>query len=132
MLDKVYLIPTYKHPFDKKLIEFEHRFRMCELLSKPFGERLIATGIEKYLGDKFGGKSYTIDTVKYCKKEWADDVLAPFQAISGSNVYGADADDEAISEAARGLAKVAGRIEGKELVKLIVARPRVVNIVVRR
>ena len=44
----------------------------------------------------------------------------------------ADADDEAISEAARSLAKVAGRIEGKEIVKLIIARPRVVNIVVRK
>jgi leucyl-tRNA synthetase len=43
----------------------------------------------------------------------------------------ADADDETISKAARSLAKVAGRIEGKEIVKLIIARPRVVNIVVR-
>ncbi|MCK4850840.1 MAG: class I tRNA ligase family protein, partial [Phycisphaerae bacterium] len=44
----------------------------------------------------------------------------------------ADADDETISEVARSLAKVAGRIEGKEIVKLIIARPRVVNIVVRK
>jgi hypothetical protein len=27
--------------------------------------------------------------------DWADDVLTPFVAISGSNAYGADADDEA-------------------------------------
>ncbi len=44
----------------------------------------------------------------------------------------ADADDEAISEAARSLAKVAGRIEGQKIVKLIIARPRVVNIVVKK
>ena len=81
--DKVYLIPTYKHPFDKDLIDFEHRYRMCNLLAKPFGERSIATGIEKYLGERFGGKSYTIDTVKYCKKEWPDD---DFTLVVGSDI----------------------------------------------
>ena len=44
----------------------------------------------------------------------------------------ADADDEAISEAAKALEKVARQIEGKEIGKLIIARPRVVNIVVTR
>ena len=44
----------------------------------------------------------------------------------------ADADDDAISETAKALPKVAQRIDGKQIVKLIVARPRVVNIVVKK
>lgn len=44
----------------------------------------------------------------------------------------ADADDETISRAALALPKVAERIGGKEVIKLIVAKPRVVNIVIKR
>ena len=44
----------------------------------------------------------------------------------------ADADDETISQAALELPKVAQRIGGKEVIKLIVAKPRVVNIVIKR
>ena len=44
----------------------------------------------------------------------------------------ADADDQTISQAAKALPKVAQHISDKQIVKLIVARPRVVNIVVKK
>ena len=44
----------------------------------------------------------------------------------------ADAEDQTIGEAAQALPKVAQRIGKKQVVKLIIARPRVVNIVVER
>ncbi|NIA07067.1 MAG: leucine--tRNA ligase [Actinobacteria bacterium] len=44
----------------------------------------------------------------------------------------ADADDSTISEAAKALPKVAQRIGGKQIAKLIIARPRVVNIVMKK
>ena len=52
--------------------------------------------------------------------------------LGGRITVAADADDATIGQAACSLAKVAERIEGKEIVKLIIARPRVVNIVVRK
>jgi leucyl-tRNA synthetase len=44
----------------------------------------------------------------------------------------ADADDNTISEAAKALPKIAQRIDSKQVIKLIIARPRVVNIVVKK
>ena len=44
----------------------------------------------------------------------------------------ADADDDAIASTAKALPKVAKRIADMQIVKLIVARPRVVNIVVKK
>jgi len=44
----------------------------------------------------------------------------------------ADADDNTISEAAKALPKIAQRIDSKQVLKLIIARPRVVNIVVKK
>ena len=51
---------------------------------------------------------------------------------AGRVTVDADADDDTISQAARKLPKVAQRISDKEVVKLIIARPRVVNIVLKR
>ncbi len=52
--------------------------------------------------------------------------------LGGRITVAADADDETISQAAQSLEKVARLTEGKAIVKLIIARPRVVNIVVRK
>ncbi len=60
-LDQIWLIPTYRHAFDKALAPFEHRVRMCELLAASLGNRVRVSRVER----ERGGISYTIDTVQY-------------------------------------------------------------------
>jgi nicotinate-nucleotide adenylyltransferase len=34
--DRVVVVPVFAHAFDKQLVDFEHRVRMCELAIEPF------------------------------------------------------------------------------------------------
>ena len=81
--NRIYLIPVYKHPFRKDLVSFEHRWEMCVLLAKPFGERVITTGAERYLVKYCNGKGHTIDTVRDFKTRYPED---SFTLIIGSDV----------------------------------------------
>lgn len=64
-VDQVWVIPCFEHPFDKPLVSFDHRFRMCELAFKDFGDKIRVSDIEK----KLGGKSFTFRTIQHLKKE---------------------------------------------------------------
>jgi nicotinate-nucleotide adenylyltransferase len=35
-VDEVWMVPTFKHPFDKALAPFSDRAKMCELAASPF------------------------------------------------------------------------------------------------
>ncbi|MDB4971182.1 MAG: nicotinate (nicotinamide) nucleotide adenylyltransferase [Myxococcales bacterium] len=59
-IDELWLVPTFKHPFDKQLAPYEDRVRMCELAAGPFGDKVKLSRIEEELG----GESYTLRTVK--------------------------------------------------------------------
>ena len=65
MADEVWVIPCYQHPFEKNLIPFEHRLKMCQLAFEELGKRVKVTDLEK----KLGGKSFTLRTVEYLKKK---------------------------------------------------------------
>jgi nicotinate-nucleotide adenylyltransferase len=58
-VDEVWMVPTFKHPFDKQLAPFADRARMCELAAAPFA-RVRVSRIEEELG----GNSFTLRTVK--------------------------------------------------------------------
>ena len=60
-LDFVYVIPTYNPPHRKsgKVIDSEHRMKMCELALKDV-EGVVVSDIEI----KRGGTSYTVDTLR--------------------------------------------------------------------
>ena len=59
-VDELWMVPTFKHPFDKQLAPFADRARMCELAAAPFGARVRVSRVEEELG----GESYTLRTVK--------------------------------------------------------------------
>jgi len=63
LVDAVWLVPCYKHPFDKSLISFEHRWKMALLMEN---KKIQASNIEFRLK----GKSYTVKTVRALKKEY--------------------------------------------------------------
>lgn len=59
--EQVWLIPTYRHPFNKCLESFEHRFEMCHLMAQSFTKNLVlVSSIEKKLEE-----SYTINIINY-------------------------------------------------------------------
>jgi nicotinate-nucleotide adenylyltransferase len=53
-IDALWLLPTFRHPFDKQLIDFEDRVAMCELLAAPFGGRVAVSRIEEEMAGRPG------------------------------------------------------------------------------
>ncbi len=60
-VDEVWLLPTYKHAFNKTLAPFEHRVRMCQALAQEVrpGSVRVCT-VER----EFPGTSYMVETLK--------------------------------------------------------------------
>jgi len=58
-VDEVWMVPTFKHPFDKELAPFSDRATMCELAASPF-KAVRVVRIEEELG----GESFTLRTVR--------------------------------------------------------------------
>ena len=59
-VDQLWLVPCFKHPFEKELAPFEDRLRMCELAAEALGPRARVSDVERELG----GESRTLRTVR--------------------------------------------------------------------
>lgn len=77
-VDEVLVVPTYLHPFDKPLSDFEHRLNMCRLAFEDF-HRVTVSTIEAELG----GKSRTIRTIEALVQQNHD---ASFRFVVGSDL----------------------------------------------
>jgi nicotinate-nucleotide adenylyltransferase len=89
-VDQLWMIPCFKHPFEKALAPFEDRYRMCELAAQALGPRVKVSDIERRLG----GESRTLRTVQALRADHPDLELA---LVIGSDLeaetstwYGAD------------------------------------------
>ena len=71
-VDAVWMMPTFRHPFEKRLAPFEDRVAMCERAARVFGGRVAVSRIEEELG----GESYTLHTVRTLKTRHPEDELA--------------------------------------------------------
>jgi nicotinate-nucleotide adenylyltransferase len=78
-LDELWLIPCFRHPFEKALEGFDDRMRMCERLAAPLGPRVRVSDIERRLG----GESRTLLTVRALQSEHPD---AAFEVVIGSDL----------------------------------------------
>lgn len=67
--DQVWVIPTYRHALGKNLIEFEHRFQMCEAMVSIFPGRAFASRVEEIiaLNDPKYVDSRTVNLVRHVK-----------------------------------------------------------------
>lgn len=63
--DEVWIMPAYKHAFNKNLLNFEDRIQMCRLAFSDCGSRVLIKETEKELG----GVSYTYDLMTHLTKE---------------------------------------------------------------
>lgn len=63
-VDGLWVVPTYRHPFAKELVDFEHRHRMCELAVACLGARVKVSRIEETLAARSPEASRTVNTIK--------------------------------------------------------------------
>jgi nicotinate-nucleotide adenylyltransferase len=66
-VDRVLVVPTYRHPFAKPLAPFDDRVRMCELAMAP----LPAVHVSR-VEEELGGESRTLRTIERLKETHPD------------------------------------------------------------
>jgi nicotinate-nucleotide adenylyltransferase len=66
-VDELWMVPTFKHPFDKQLVPFSDRVKMCELAASPFKSVRVSK-----IEEELGGDSYTLRTIKTLKERHPD------------------------------------------------------------
>lgn len=62
-VDAVWMIPTYRHPFAKELIDFSHRVAMCRLAAAIFGGRVEVSEIEAELDLPVSRTLHTVEAL---------------------------------------------------------------------
>ncbi len=63
--EQVWLLPTFKHAFSKKLAPFADRMEMCRRLSSVFSGRVVVCDLESRLCTEQGNRSIdTMDALK--------------------------------------------------------------------
>lgn len=77
--EQVWVIPSYDHPFDKELVSFEDRVRMCELALEFLGENAVVSQIEAELPRP----SYSVRLVEALQERHHD---AEFVWVMGSDL----------------------------------------------
>ena len=66
-VEKLLVVPTYRHPFAKSLAPYEDRVRMCEL-AMGFLPRVEISRVEEELG----GESRTLRTIEHLHAQHPD------------------------------------------------------------
>jgi nicotinate-nucleotide adenylyltransferase len=68
-IDEVWISPVYQHPFGKKMINYERRLHMLELLFQNMhGVRILEVDKEYY--QRFHQMPYSYDLLQYLQKEY--------------------------------------------------------------
>lgn len=63
-VERILVVPTYRHPFAKPLVAYDDRVRMCEL-AMGFLPRVEVSRVE----ERLGGESRTLRTVEHLREE---------------------------------------------------------------
>jgi nicotinate-nucleotide adenylyltransferase len=73
LVDEVWFVPTYSHPFGKQLVAYDHRVAMCELAAAPLGARARVSRAEQELAHKPDFvASRTLDLVEHLLASYPD------------------------------------------------------------
>ena len=67
-VDEIWVVPCFKHPFQKGLAPFADRITMCRFAFTQFGQKVKVSNIEEKLGET----SYTIKTIEHFMAEHHD------------------------------------------------------------
>nr|WP_084737698.1 nicotinate (nicotinamide) nucleotide adenylyltransferase [Cystobacter ferrugineus] len=78
-VDEVWFMPTFRHPFGKASVPFEHRVRMCELLGADTSGWLKTSQVESEVGKD----GRTVDTLDFLRARYPEH---HFSLIIGSDI----------------------------------------------
>lgn len=81
VVDEVWLMPTFRHPFGKVTAPYEHRVRMCELLCREAAGWLKTSRVESEVGKQ----GRTVDTLEFLHARYPEH---RFTLIIGSDILG--------------------------------------------
>jgi nicotinate-nucleotide adenylyltransferase len=86
LLDEVWFVPTFAHPFGKPLVAYEHRVAMCELAAAPLGARARVSRAEQELATRPDFvASRTLDLVAHLEAQHPD---ARLRRVVGADILG--------------------------------------------
>jgi nicotinate-nucleotide adenylyltransferase len=86
LVDEVWFVPTYSHPFGKPLVPYDHRIAMCELAAAPLGARARVMRSEYELAQKPDFvASRTLDLVEHLSAQYPDVAL---RLLVGADILG--------------------------------------------
>ncbi len=69
-IDEIWLVPSYKHPFEKEYLDFELRINMCEISVDIFKEKVKVMRFEEEICKERGEAVYSIDLLKYIREKY--------------------------------------------------------------
>jgi nicotinate-nucleotide adenylyltransferase len=117
-VDQLWMIPCFRHPFDKALAPFSDRLAMCQLAARALGDRVAVSEIEGQLG----GESRTLLTVLALRKVHPQ---VEFQLVIGADLeaevetwYGAEELRKLVSFLVVGRRGYAGQVGDDVLVEM--------------
>lgn len=79
-VDRLWVVPTFRHAFAKHLVPFEDRFHMCQLAFAALGARVAVSRVEEELGRP---KSRTLDTLQELVRRHP---AARFRVVVGADI----------------------------------------------
>lgn len=86
LVDEVWFVPTYSHPFGKELVAYDHRVAMCELAVAPLGARARVSRAEEELARRPDFvASRTLDLVEHLEAAHRDCEL---RLVVGTDILG--------------------------------------------
>lgn len=80
-IDQVWLMPSFRHPFGKPLVGFEHRVRMCQVMGADLGSWFQVSEVER----EVGGEGRTVDTLSFLLARYPQH---RFALVIGSDILG--------------------------------------------
>jgi nicotinate-nucleotide adenylyltransferase len=78
-VDKLWLMPAYRHPFGKRLAPFDDRVKMCELAAQPFGKWMEVSRVE----EQVGGEGRTVEVLEFLVRRYTSD---RFSLVLGTDI----------------------------------------------
>lgn len=80
-VDQLWLMPAFRHAFEKKMAPFFHRLEMCAIMANLFRKGVHTTSVESELR----GEGYTVDTLRHLKARYPSHA---FRLVIGTDILG--------------------------------------------
>jgi len=79
----VIIVPSFSHPFGKKMAPFEARLQMCEAAFGAYGDSITVTDVERHVAQDHEAV-YTIDLLNYLA---AQNPNSKIRVVMGADTY---------------------------------------------